>query len=227
MRDLQITVKCPEELIKIVEYLKKNPIRLPRGKHQGRSESTVQEEQVVRQIRKKFNITTLDHVKDPWADFYGRKECGEEYPVNIKISSLKGADNTCGKIALLHTFSNSSIKDLMNSDQLAKVNQWADYFEYFNENLSLEETGKDYYFLIIDKSQTSNVFYTSLRGLQCVTPNGSNFPFQCNWKRNQTIVERTYKEALEFILDSCEKSLLKSPVFTKHKNIIKMKKRII
>ena len=58
----------------------------------------------------------------------------------------------------------------------------------------------DYYFLVINKTQAGDVFWTSLKRLPELTPNGNNPPFQCNWSKNRQHIERTQQEAEAYIL---------------------------
>jgi hypothetical protein len=44
---------------------------------------------------------------------------------------------------------------------------------------------RDYYFLVVNKKNTSDVIINSVKGLKTLTPNINNLPFQINWGRNR------------------------------------------
>jgi len=64
----------------------------------------------------------------------------------------------------------------------------------------MKENDKDYYFLVINKNDTSDIFVNGLKTLRILQPNGSNLPFQCEWDINKKPKERTYDEAKAFII---------------------------
>ena len=54
---------------------------------------------------------------------------------------------------------------------------------YRNNN---DNINRDYYYLVIDKKNNSNIIINSIKGLTKLTPNINNLPFQIKWKDNQT-----------------------------------------
>ena len=182
-------------------------------------------------MRREFNVKTRDESKKErtrdWADVFGIVE-ERMFPVDVKVSTFKAADNICGKIAFLNTFTNLPHNALaeFGNELLGKVNKYDSFFEYFNEYLSFTETGKDYYFFIVNKNDPTDCLFNSLRGVETVTLNGSNLPFQSNWSRNRTFVKRTYLESLIFSLEHWLGSEYKSPNRFKIVQLEKMIKRV-
>lgn len=43
----------------------------------------------------------------------------------------------------------------------------------------MRENNKDYYFLVINKTNNADIFFNSLKMLYELIPNGNNLPFQC------------------------------------------------
>ena len=82
---------------------------------------------------------------------------------------------------------------------------WEIYFEKLKEDLKAND--RDYYFLIINKNNPSDVFATSLKCLKNIVPNGNNLPFQAKWEDNRQMVKRDFEEAKEFLLGTFEQSL--------------------
>jgi type I restriction-modification system DNA methylase subunit len=81
---------------------------------------------------------------------------------------------------------------------MAKINDWDRYCEAIGRHLA-ENPDADYYFLVVNKSQPGDVFWTSLKRLPALTPNGNNPPFQCNWSKNRIRTERSHSEAQSYI----------------------------
>lgn len=85
---------------------------------------------------------------------------------------------------------------------------------FFRLSEDLRENNRDYYFLVINKDNSKDIFYSSLKSLNILTPNGNNLPFQANWAKNKVLKERNFKEAKEFILSTMGKSFaLRAKVF--------------
>ena len=76
-------------------------------------------------------------------------------------------------------------------------NKWGPFNEILSQNI---RSGYDYYFLIMNKNDSTDVFWTSLKRIKRLQPNGSNLPFQCNWALNREWADRTEEEAIEYIL---------------------------
>ena len=60
---------------------------------------------------------------------------------------------------------------------------------------------KNMHFLVINKHDTKDCFYTSLKRIKTLVPNGNNLPFQCNWAENRAFSNRSEIEAMRYILD--------------------------
>lgn len=83
---------------------------------------------------------------------------------------------------------------------------WLNYFERLKENMGKNQN-KDYYFLIINKNNPEEIFATTLKSIKKLQANGNNLPFQCRWKENKEITERTFEESKKFILSKFGESI--------------------
>ena len=68
------------------------------------------------------------------------------------------------------------------------------------------DNGRDYYLLVVDKS-TKNVYVSSVKSLAKITANGNNLPFQINWSKNTVPVERTHRQAYDFVVECIKKGI--------------------
>jgi hypothetical protein len=138
-----------------------------------------------------------------WYDF-SIENNKENYfmPVNIKVSELDAPDNLNCKLGIFYALTGCNPKDV----DLNNGDSWKQFFKKTNEYMGTDEN-KDYYFLVVNKNDTSDIFWNSLKSLNELKPNGNNLPFQCSWRKNRTRVERNYKESRKFILDNLDKSI--------------------
>ena len=59
---------------------------------------------------------------------------------------------------------------------------------------------RDFFYIIINKNDTSDVFILSLKGLKKLQAAPNNLPFQCNWSQNRESAGRSWQEAKDFLL---------------------------
>ncbi len=135
-----------------------------------------------------------------WFDF-SIQEKGKFYPVNIKITDTTHADNLNCKLGIYFALT-GLIPDMPN-----EIN-WNTFIKRLYDNIMLEgEVEQDYYFLIINKKNNVDIFCNSLKGLEKLTPNGNNLPFQCKWDTNRKHTKRSFKEAENFLLQALADSI--------------------
>lgn len=185
----------PQKLVEIVEFLQKDNLKLSQKSRDGRINSALNEDEILDIINFGFKINR-QKVRD-WIDF--SIEIGNiYYPVNIKVTTTTTTDNLNCKLGIYYAL--TGMQPNFSNDI-----QWPNYFKILSEHL--QENDKDYYFLVVSKTDLNDIFLTSLKTLQELTPNGNNLPFQANWEKNRKGVLRTYDEAKEFILSNFAKSL--------------------
>ena len=123
------------------------------------------------------------------------------YPVNIKSSAFKTADNFSAKGAVLYSITN------ITEEEITKINSFPD-FEGELRKSNGEDNNRDYYCLVLNKT-TNEVLMQGLKTLTKLTPNGNNLLFQINWSKNKEIIERSDKEGYEFLIGAYKESISK------------------
>ncbi|MFP6146590.1 restriction endonuclease [Helicobacter pylori] len=176
------------------EFLKTNPYNLSQPLQDGRLNSSVNEEEILNTIKDYFPIQ-LPKARE-WWDFSFKKN-DIFYPVNIKTTTTKTADNLNGKLGIYYALC-GLVPEFNN--EIA----WEKYFQKLHKDLG-KNTNRDYYFLIINKNDPKDIFINSLKGIQTLQPN--NLPFQCKWDNNREIVQRNFTESKNFILSALAKSV--------------------
>ena len=185
----------PQILIDIQKHLAANALTLSKDHIDGRINSALNEDQIIKEIKKAFVIE--EPAAREWYDFIAI-EGNERYPVNIKVSTLETNDNVQCKLGIYYaatgvwpTFSNGT--------------SWNKFFEAVAADMNTR-TDRDYYFLVVGKSDPSDIILTSLKQIGTLTPNGNNLPFQCHWGSNRTLKARSHSDAVKFILGTLKQS---------------------
>ncbi len=194
----------PTQLNEIAEFLKTNPYNLSQPLQDGRLNSSVNEEEILNTI-KHFPIQ-LPKARE-WWDF-SFEENDIFYPVNIKTTTTKTADNLNCKLGIYYALC-GLLPEFNN--EIA----WEKYFQKLHKDLG-KNTDRDYYFLIINKNDPTDIFINSLKGIQTLQPNGNNLPFQCKWDNNREIIQRDFDGSKNSILSALAKSVkLRSSIYLK------------
>lgn len=127
-----------------------------------------------------------------WFDFEIKGNGGLFIPVNVKVSALRTSDNLSSKEGVFYALTGVDPASV-------NINDW----ERFCEQLALHlgtVPEADYYFMVISKTTPGDVFWTSLKRIRELVPNGNNPPFQCKWKQNRDHATRSEAEAREYVL---------------------------
>ena len=182
-------MEIPQVLCEISKYLKSQNVHFSSQFEDGRINSVMNEDEVIKIIAKEFDI--IPAKARNWFDFCIETK-NDFYPVNIKITDTTHADNLNCKLGIYYALT-GILPDFSNEIP------WISYFEKIKGNFGLDKH-KDYYFLVCNKNNSKDVFVNSLKELQNLQPNGNNLPFQCKWNDNRKYYFRSFDEAQEFIL---------------------------
>ena len=176
-----------ECLNSIVEFLRQNELSLLSENDDGRLNSATNENIILQSLADNFKEVEISSIRQ-WFDFRIRAE--NELFVNVKISDLdnNAADNCSSMLGMGYAL--SGVKNMPVA--------WDKFHEMLENELKI---GYDYYFLLINKNDTKDCFYTSLKRIKTLVPNGNNLPFQCNWAENREFSNRSEIEAMRYILD--------------------------
>lgn len=195
----------------LTSYLKDCNIKFSNLSDDGRINSAIDESVIISLVENfvKTNVLLVENNFEcivpkirNWYDF-ALKNDKYFLPVNIKVTNLQ-SDNLNCKLGLFYALSGVLPEDVKISNEI----DWDTFLNLLNENLN-KKTDKDYYFLVFNKKDNSDIFSTSLKSLSSLVPNGNNLPFQANWENNKVRVKRSHTEAVEFILNNLKESIYK------------------
>lgn len=182
--------------------LRDDTVRLSLAAGDGRNNSSKDEAKVSQALQlyaranerfRKFGVRIELGVARQWYDFLVVSEAhGIWLPVNVKITSMNGQDNISSKEGLYYALTGRKPTG-------GDIRTWPLFCKSLADNLD-PTSAADYYFFVVSKRDPGNVFWTSLKQIQSVVPNGNNPPFQADWARNQTRAIRTPDESARMLL---------------------------
>lgn len=137
----------------------------------GRRNSCVDEDNIIKTLRQSFSIE-----EPPPRHWYDCLMWYEDvcYPVQIKSSTCKTADNWSSKKSLLYALTNLSIEEID-----AHPNSNKEIEESLLRYAS-DDVERDMLIVLLEKP-TQRLHVLKLKELYRLTTNGSNLPFQVNW----------------------------------------------
>lgn len=162
----------------------------------GRLDSAESENAVIEHLQNLFVDSEVEVCPAPqerwWYDVLIKYK-GQNYPVNIKMTSGASADNISSKIGLYYALTGRW------PEQETGLTRWESYnnslIQYFNPN-----SNADYYFVVYFKEEETFLF-TSLKHLNTLVSNGNNLPFQCKWVDNCETTKRTQEEQSFYLMN--------------------------
>ncbi len=175
--------RLPLILYIIQNFLIKTKFNLNNDFNDGRLNSSISEDIIIKLLINKFtDKIKITNIRN-WYDILIYDNLIGWFPVNIKITTTKTCDNTGNLAMCVYAYTDLHIDEIslnckngeMSTILVSKLQQ-----KLFNLNAK-----KDYYFIVINKTNTNDIIVNSLKGLDVLTPNINNLPFQICWSRNR------------------------------------------
>lgn len=182
----------------LIAYLNKHSsIRLSENVPNARLQSAVDEDKVKDELIDYCDISNIYHENGSereFADFFM-----DGQPINIKISDCKTADNVSSTKALVYALTGKILnKETEQANEIERISEG----EY---GLFPSYMYCDYYFIVFNKREKKYI-WQSCKHLSELCPNADNQPFQVKWENNYNRVNRTYEEAVKFLLEGWKHS---------------------
>jgi hypothetical protein len=174
----------PLIMYKIKKYLKLHAFQFSTEIQDGRINSCIDENNVIKLLIEKFSEKIKKSKIRMWYDILAFDYMYGWIPINIKTTTTITSDNTGNLAMCVYSYTNETLdihKD--KSYENGKMN-----IILFNKLKNKEyntNNKKDYYFLVLNKTNPSDIIVNSVKGLTILTPNINNLPFQVNWSKNR------------------------------------------
>jgi hypothetical protein len=194
--------RLPLIMYKIESYLKSKTFQFSNKNEDGRINSCTDEDEIIKLLIEMFG----DKIKKPkirmWYDILAYDYMYGWLPINIKTTTTLTSDNTGNLATCVYAYTDK-ILDLNiryengeMSDILFKKLKNKEY----NQNHK-----KDYYFIVLNKTDARDIIINSVKGLTVLTPNINNLPFQVKWNRNRNFRYKNINECVKQFIECLQK----------------------
>ena len=194
--------QLPIIMYKIRNYLKLQNFIFTNDIEDGRINSSLDEDKIISLLINKFT----NNIKKPkirmWYDILAYDYIYGWIPINIKTTTTKTADNT-GNLAMCVYSYTDEILDINKSYENGKMSKIL-FTKLKNKNYN-KDYKKYYYFLVLNKTKSSDIIINSLKGLSILTPNINNLPFQICWDKNRNFIYENINMKIKLFIDCLKK----------------------
>jgi hypothetical protein len=191
--------QLPLIMYKIKKYLKLQEFHFSNKNEDGRINSSIDEDEIVKLLIEKFG----EKIKKPkirmWYDILALDYIYGWIPINIKTTTTLTSDNT-GNLAMCVYAYTDEILDIHRDKSYENGIMSDILFNKLKNKKYNTNNKKDYYFVVLNKRDRSDIIVNSIKGLIILTPNINNLPFQVNWDKNRSFkYENISKKIKQFI----------------------------
>lgn len=192
----------PLIMYQIKKYLKLQSLKFSTQNKDGRINSCIDEGEVIKILVEKFG----EKIKKPkirmWYDILAFDYMYGWIPINIKTTTTITSDNTGNLAMCVYAYTNE-ILDIHKSYANGKMSNIL-----FNKLKNKEyntNNKKDYYFIVLNKTNTSDIIVNSVKGLSLLTPNINNLPFQVCWNKNRKFEYENINKKIQLFINCLQK----------------------
>ena len=196
--------QLPLIMYKIKKYLKLQAFQFSTQNEDGRINSCIDEDKVIKLLIEKFG----EKIKKPkirmWYDILAFDYMYGWVPINIKTTTTITSDNT-GNLAMCVYAYTDEILDI-HRDKSYENGKMSDIlFNKFKNKKYNNNNKKDYYFIVLNKTDASDIIVNSVKGLTILTPNINNLPFQVCWDKNRVFKYENINKKIKLFIDCLQK----------------------
>jgi len=191
--------QLPLIMYKIKNHLKSQTFQFSTQNEDGRINSCTDEDGVIKLLFEKFGEKIKKPKKRMWYDILAFDSMYGWIPINIKTTTTMTSDNT-GNLAMCVYVYTDEILDI-HRDKSYENGKMSDILFNKLQNKKYNTSNKkDYYFIVLNKTDSSDIIVNSVKGLTILTPNINNLPFQICWDKNRSFTyENINKKVKQFV----------------------------
>lgn len=196
--------QLPLIMYKIKKYLKLQAFQFSTQNEDGRINSCIDEDGVITLLVEEFG----EKIKKPkirmWYDILAFDYMYGWIPINIKTTTTITSDNTGNLAMCVYAYTNEILD--IHRDKSYENGKMSDilFDKLKNKEYNINNK-KDYYFIVLNKTNTGDVIINSVKGLTLLTPNVNNLPFQVCWNKNRIFKYETITKKVKQFIDCLQK----------------------
>lgn len=197
--------KLPMIMYYIRHYLQKTDLKILSDPNKdGRINSSINEIHVINILVEKFkNRIKIPKRPRMWYDILAYDYLYGWIPINIKITTTCTHDNSGNLTICVYSYTDYDLdmNKLYKNGEMNKI-----LFQKLNNKEYNRINKKDYYFLVLNKTDIHDVIINSIKGLKILTPNINNPPFQICWKKNNIFCYERIDKKIQLFIDCLKKT---------------------
>ena len=191
-------------MYKIKKYLESQAFQFSNQNEDGRINSCIDEDKVVKLLVEMFGKNIKKPKKRMWYDILAYDNMYGWIPINIKTTTTRTSDNAGNLAMCVYAYTNEMLD--IHRDKSYENGKMSDIL--FNKLKNKEyntNNKKDYYFIVLNKTDASDIIVNSVKGLTILTPNINNLPFQVCFDKNRTFKYKNINETIKLYIDCSQK----------------------
>jgi len=199
--------RLPLILYIIRRYLISKEFEFSKHNDDGRINSCMDEDEIIKLLIENFSNKIKKPKMRMWYDILIFDYIYGWIPCNIKTTSTLTNDNTCNLAMCVYAYTNEYLDiHKNNSYENGKMSNIL-YNKLKNKeyNKNNKNNKKDYYFIILNKTNTDDIIINSIKGLTILTPNINNLPFQVCWNKNRLFKYENINKKIKLFIDCLQR----------------------
>jgi len=196
--------QLPLIMYKIQKYLKLQAFKFSTQNEDGRINSCIDEDLVINLLIEKFG----EKIKKPkirmWYDILAFDYIYGWVPINIKTTTTITSDNT-GNLAMCVYAYTDEILDIHRYKSYDNGKMSEILFNKLKNKKYNTNNKKDYYFVVLNKRDASDIIVNSVKGLTILTQNLNNLPFQVCWDKNRLFNYENINKKIELFMNCLQR----------------------
>lgn len=195
--------QLPLIMYKLQKYLKLKLFEFSSQNKDGRVNSTIDEDKIIKILIEKFGDKIKQSKSRMWHDILAFDYRYGWIPINIKTTTTKSCDNTGNLTMCVYAYTNEEIdihKEYLNGKMSVILFNKLKNKKYNSTNK------KDYYFIVLNKTNPNDIIVNSIKGLTILTPNINNLPFQVCWDKNRIFKYENINKKIKLFINCLKNS---------------------
>jgi hypothetical protein len=196
--------QLPLIMYKIKKYLKLQSFQFSTYNEDGRINSCIDEDGIIKLLIEKFGYKIKKPKIRMWYDILAYDYIYGWIPINIKTTTTITSDNTGNLAMCVHSYTNEILD--IHRDKTYENGKMSDIlFDKLKNKEYNTNNKKDYYFIVLNKTNANDIIVNSVKGLTILTPNINNLPFQVCWDKNKKFKYENINKKIKLFIDCLQK----------------------
>jgi hypothetical protein len=196
--------RLPLIMYKIQRILQIQSFQFSQDNDDGRINSCIDEDSIITILFENFR----ERIKKPkirmWYDILVFDYLYGWIPINIKTTTTLTCDNT-GNLAMCVYSYTDEILDIYRDKSYENGKMSILLINKLRNIQYNKNPKKDYYFLVMNKTNSMDVIINSVKGLSVLTPNVNNLPFQVCWNKNRIFTYGPIEKKVRLFVECLQK----------------------